>query len=58
MHTNYKLKTYITVFLLKIRHENDIALASLNYYRLIDIQYSTCVHILFPFIACTCDDLC
>ena len=42
-----------TVFLLKIRHENNnIRFAEFN------IQHSICVCILFPFIAYTRDDLC
>ena len=41
----------ITVFLLKIRHEN-------NKLRRIFGGYSVCVRILFPFVAYTRDDLC
>ena len=45
-----------TVFLLKIRHENNnIALASPNF---VNIHHSVCVRIPFPFIAYTHVDLC
>ena len=50
--------TYNTVFLLKIRHENNnIALASPNFLE-VNIQRFVCVRIPFPFIAYTHDDLC
>ena len=46
-----------TVFLLKIRHENNnIALASPNFLE-VNIQYSVCVCIPFLFIVYTHDDL-
>ena len=47
-----------TVFLLKIRHENNIALISFAEFLAVNIQHSLCMRILFAFIAYTRDDLC
>ena len=44
-----------TIFLLKIRHENNLSFAE---FLEVNIQHSVCVRILFPFIAYTRDDLC
>ena len=44
-----------TVFLLKIRHEKNIAFAE---FLEVNIQHSVYVHIPFLFIAYTHDDLC
>ena len=56
--SQFPLLNLVTVFLLRIQHKNNIALASPNFYRLINIQHSVYVCILFPLIEYMHDDLC